>query len=235
MFKEKAKGFIAGICVAAILTCTISAFAANINVEIGGIKVFWDGVEKNLTNAKGEKVEPMIYDGTTYVPVRAMSNLLGKDVYWDQATTSVYVGERPVAKTTSIVDMEENINGSASWWYILQGKDASFTLKNKEVICENLLNSNLYQKPEAIYMLDGNYSRLVGKFVVPYTEVGSNATGKIEFYSVENDGTSHEIAKYERKAAQDPIDIDINLRGVTNLRINCYGDVAFYDVSFLGK
>ncbi|MBE7025837.1 MAG: copper amine oxidase N-terminal domain-containing protein, partial [Ruminococcaceae bacterium] len=99
MLKAKMKGFILGVCVALILTSVVTAFAVGIDVHIGGIRIYWDGVEKTLRDANGEKVEPMIYNGTTYVPLRAMSQLLGKKVEWDQATTSVYVGGKPVQST----------------------------------------------------------------------------------------------------------------------------------------
>ena len=77
MFKERLKGFIAGVCVTAMIAGAATVFAQNIDAYIGGIKVYWDGVEKTLLDAKGDKVEPMIYEGTTYVPLRAMSNLMG--------------------------------------------------------------------------------------------------------------------------------------------------------------
>ena len=83
MFREKLKGFIAGVCVTAVLAGAATVFAQNIDAYIGGVKVFWDGVEKTLLDATGSKVEPIIYNGTTYVPLRAMSNLMGKDVDWE--------------------------------------------------------------------------------------------------------------------------------------------------------
>ena len=91
---DKVKGFITGVIVTALLMAAITALAVeviNIEVTTNGIKVYWDGVEKTLTNARGEKVEPMIYEGTTYVPLRAMGELLGKSVEWDQAKFAVYV------------------------------------------------------------------------------------------------------------------------------------------------
>ena len=41
-----------------------------------------DGEEKIFRNANGEQVYPVLYDGTTYLPVRAIGELMGKTVYW---------------------------------------------------------------------------------------------------------------------------------------------------------
>jgi hypothetical protein len=38
-------------------------------------------------------VEPFVSDGTTYLPVRAIADALGKNVSWDNATKSVYIDD----------------------------------------------------------------------------------------------------------------------------------------------
>lgn len=230
--KEKMKGFIAGICVALVLTSVMTVFAVGIDVHIGGIRIYWDGVEKTLKNAKGEKVEPMIYNGTTYVPLRAMSQLMGKEVEWDQATTSVYVGGKPVQSTLHLEDLEESkINSSRVG--IRTGENAKFKLKDKEILCDNLLRG--YGNDANIYILDGKYATLKGKAVMPYTAIGSDDEATLTFYSVEDDGTEHEIVTYELKQTEDPIDVSVNLLGVENLKIQWRRsyEIALYNVDLL--
>ena len=230
MFKEKFKGFIAGILTAAILLSMVAVFADTIEVTMSGIKVYWDGVEKKLTDANGEKVEPMIYNGTTYVPVRAMANLLGKKVSWNQQQQAVIVGDMPVAKSTPIEDMKEKINTGS--WNVKTGKDANYTLKDKTYQCENIVT----YFDNTIFMLNGEYTQLVGSLVYPYTTVGSNDTGKITFYSVENDGTETEIDSIELMQTEDPINFKINLKGVENLKIDDrYDEIKMFNAYFLGK
>ena len=105
---------------------------------------------------------------------------------------------------------------------IITGANATFNLKDKEFSCSNLLYSTRIGGIDNIYILNGKYSRLTGKSVIPYTTIGSNSTGVLKFFSVENDGTQTEIAKYDLKQTEDPIDIDVNLKGVVNLRIYAY-------------
>lgn len=239
MFKERVKGFLAGVCVTALLAGTATVFAKQIDVAMGGIKVYWDGVEQTLRNAKGDKVEPLIYDGTTYVPLRALAGLLGKDVDWNQNEMSVYIGEKPTAETTPIDKFpKDKIEDSWTYTNVRTGENAKFNLKDKEIQCSNLIwgrSWNTDPLSSNTYILNGQYSRLVGKSVFPYESVGSDRTGKIIFYSVENDGTETEIVSYELKQTQNPIDVDVNLRGVVNLRIKWTDSIALYDASFLGN
>ena len=234
--KDKLKGFLVGVCSAALLAGAVTAFATTIDVTMAGIKVYWDGVEKTLLDAEHNKVEPIIYEGTTYVPLRAMSNLMGKTVDWDQSTLSVYVGGKPTGATTPLDKLDQSkINYERVG--MQTGTSAYFQLKDETIQCSNLLKGA--DGNYNIYVLNGNYSKLVGKAVMPYTSVGSSDESVLIFYSVENDGTENEIKRYELKQAQEPVDVDVNLTGVTNLKIK-FGSgwsayIALYDVNLLGN
>ena len=41
--------------------------------------------------------EPFIYNGTTYLPIRAVGEAVGKQVSWDGRTNTVYLGDSPVS------------------------------------------------------------------------------------------------------------------------------------------
>ncbi len=41
-----------------------------------------DGEKQTFRNVNGDIVEPILYEGTTYLPVRAIGELMGKTVYW---------------------------------------------------------------------------------------------------------------------------------------------------------
>lgn len=60
-----------------------------------GITIYVDGVEMKPTDANGKPVETFVYNGTTYVPLRAVSQSLGENVQYDGATQSVYIGDDP--------------------------------------------------------------------------------------------------------------------------------------------
>ena len=62
------------------------------------IKLVIDGVEVTPKDANGNVVEPFMSGGTTYLPVRAVAEALGKEVGWDGDTKTVYIGKVPGAE-----------------------------------------------------------------------------------------------------------------------------------------
>lgn len=89
--KDKVKGLIVGLTIGSVLSGTV-AFAAGNQIEVAfrNLTYMFDGVEKTPTEGKG-----FIYEGTTYVPLRFMSDALGKKVEFDDATSTIWVGNNP--------------------------------------------------------------------------------------------------------------------------------------------
>ena len=67
--------------------------AGDISVNTG-IKISVDGKEFVPVDSDGVPVEVFLYEGTTYLPVRGISNLFGLGIEWDGDTKSVYLGTR---------------------------------------------------------------------------------------------------------------------------------------------
>ena len=65
------------------------------------IDVVIDGAERTFYNASGAEVHPISYQDTTYLPVRAIGELMGKNVNWDAATQTISIGGTRVTGTTS--------------------------------------------------------------------------------------------------------------------------------------
>ena len=69
-----------------------------ITAAIANLKFFVQGEDRSAANGlfdnQGTKVpEAFIYEGTTYVPVRMVSELLNEPVHWDGANQAIYIGE----------------------------------------------------------------------------------------------------------------------------------------------
>ena len=47
---------------------------------------------KSFYDAKNELVYPIIYQGTTYLPVRAIAALMGENIEWDSKGKTIYIG-----------------------------------------------------------------------------------------------------------------------------------------------
>lgn len=82
-----------------LLPATAASGQKTISVTTG-IPIYVDGVKVEPTNASGIPVETFVYNGTTYVSLRAVSQYLGKTVKWDGSTQSVYIGEVPGEKAS---------------------------------------------------------------------------------------------------------------------------------------
>lgn len=53
------------------------------------IKVYYDGDLKSFTETDGSKISPVIINGRTYLPLRAIADLVGIGVEWDGTTQSI--------------------------------------------------------------------------------------------------------------------------------------------------
>lgn len=103
-----------------IMLCTAFPVMANMFKEqitvTKGIDVYLDGVKLNPIDANGNPVEVFAYNGTTYLPVRAIAEAVGKSVNWDEETNSVYLdkGGNSNNENTDISVAYQNINITAA-------------------------------------------------------------------------------------------------------------------------
>ena len=86
--RKNLKPYIAGLLTAFLLCGFIGVATANTGkvmqeLEYRDIRVSLDGKVLDLRNAIGEKVEPFMFGGTNYLPVRALAEALGLNVSWD--------------------------------------------------------------------------------------------------------------------------------------------------------
>ncbi|MEA4920217.1 MAG: stalk domain-containing protein [Clostridiaceae bacterium] len=91
---ERTKGFITGLLTAALLIAlSVTALAAAQTISVnGGVKLILDGTSFVPKDANGNAVDVFEYNGTTYVPVRAVSQAFGKEIAWDDTTRTVIIG-----------------------------------------------------------------------------------------------------------------------------------------------
>lgn len=57
------------------------------------LKIYVDGVLFVPTDDSQNTVEPLIHEGTVYLPVEVFGKAFGKSVEWDRGTNSVYIGK----------------------------------------------------------------------------------------------------------------------------------------------
>ena len=96
--------------------CMISAAAGaaatgivqQIQAELrGDFTIVIDGQTRTFKNVNGDTVYPLLYEGTTYLPVRAIGELMGKTVYWFEDEKRVELRD----ETSTVTDADVIING----------------------------------------------------------------------------------------------------------------------------
>lgn len=80
-----------------ILSVSITASNGSSTMDIYyGIQIAVDGQTATLTDANGNTVYPFTNNGTTYVPIRAVSELLGAGVYYEAETKTAHIFSKEV-------------------------------------------------------------------------------------------------------------------------------------------
>lgn len=88
---------------------TIQNFVSGENEEITlllskSIKIKYNDVLQKFTDVNGTEVFPLLYNDTTYLPVRAISNMYGATVEWDGVNQRItLVREDKIAKITDVI------------------------------------------------------------------------------------------------------------------------------------
>lgn len=76
---------LSGAARAATSTAVTAQLRPNVAVQI-------DGTVHTFYNAQGQEVFPILYNGTTYLPLRSMGEVMNKNVTWNSATNTVTMG-----------------------------------------------------------------------------------------------------------------------------------------------
>ena len=221
MVKSQFNGLVIGLITGIIITLGIAATATEAvpelatlyNVKTEGIRIVIDGKEFTCTDATGAVVKPMIYNGTTYIPARAVSTAFGKAVYWDGEESTVYLGkmdgklQNPTAKFEDLI----NIAGSKGYFD---------TEKNIFDIREGFYSnayycSNDYKKNDCCeYLLDKKYSKFKATLFV---ENGSNWSGSVNMTAIGDENVLYKSEDFLKTS--EPVDIEVDVTGVDNFKI----------------
>jgi hypothetical protein len=73
------------------------------------VTLIYNEQELGFTDVNGTPVYPIIYGGTTYIPVRGVSELMGENIEWEAQNQIVFIGKTissPYKGATGTVEME---------------------------------------------------------------------------------------------------------------------------------
>lgn len=147
-----------GTLTANVLAASATTVSATLSPDIT-VKV--DGVTQTFFTVSGTQVHPVLYNGTTYLPVRAIGELMGKNVNWDQNTLTVTLsGRRTTAATTGARDVnpqQQTIQAELrpDFTIIVDGATRTFTDANGSRVYPVLYQGSTYLPVRAIGELMG--------------------------------------------------------------------------------
>ena len=243
--KKRLQGLVSGVLIGSILTSGF-VFAKQISetaeLFYNNIKIYIDGGEVVPKDVNGNVVEPFTMNGTTYLPVRAISNAFEKDVEWDGATQSVYIGKKDQKKPDNYLDRIQytdfkSYNGRQ--FYKINGTVTDYmntTYTNGILLYDSFTYVIENDKDEAHilidYPLNSQYKKLLGKVVLPqkvdiagFKEESINESSGAVNVMFFGDGKLLYRATNVTKTM--PFSIDIDLTEVNKLTIKTTGKNVF--------
>lgn len=120
-----------------------------------------DGTARTFYAANGQQVHPILCNGTTYLPVRAIGELMGKLVDWNQSTKTVTLsGARTGAPTGGTPDKDAAVKDVAvelrqDFTVVVDGVKQSFTDAGGNAVYPLLSSGSTYLPVRAIGELMG--------------------------------------------------------------------------------
>lgn len=111
---KKAAVWVSGFIVGAVLSLSTAAYGSGVLEKVDAylrpdFKVSVDGAAASLKNA------PLVYDGSTYLPVREMAEVLNKTVNWNEETMTAELNSKETAAAgASIRERMERESAKAS-------------------------------------------------------------------------------------------------------------------------
>ena len=202
----------------------IGANAADALKEISaylnyGITIKYNSEVQTLTDTDGNRVYPITYNGTTYLPIRAVSNILGIGVEWNGATQTVLLGEK--ADGTDLIDNFKPYNSYTTSIDYRGSLDPEFIQSSEKQTTDiggNTVSHWLAVRldymtdsaPECSFNLGGKYDTLTFQTYAD-KDMTLIVTG-------DNDSV---LGQFTLKGGQVPQSLTIDLHGTTQLTFDC--------------
>lgn len=231
---KNAHAFLLGALTALLLVgLAVPAFAAPVakSIEVrSGVRVFIDDQELIPKDANGNQVEVFIYNGTTYLPARAISEAFGKPIQWDGKVQGIYIGKHNSSTPVTYLSKLDYFTEESDWIIDNITKD---NLGNEHT---HSIYPEKWVPASRTYKLNAQYSRLTGVYYQRYEARSSTIRGQLVI-----SGDEQELWRGSVEGGIEPINIDIDLTGVLELKLEfecpglgternntVFGDVALW-------
>lgn len=177
-----------------------------------GVNIYVDDHLIQPKDANGNPVEVFVYNGTTYLPVRAVGEAVGKTVQWEGKTSSVYLGKHTGEKPAVWLQEMDYFTGSS-----IYGSNSESQRDNLGNYYEHVIDSPITNT----YLLNGQYSAISGTFYQIYDYRSERDPLKITTLKIFGDDEL--LYSAEMNGGITPIDFYVDLTGVLKLTVDISG------------
>lgn len=234
MKKSTFKGITAGILAGAVTVCSIPAIAKSIDAVMNSVNIRLDGekvasIDESYELQNGAKVPySILYEGTTYLPIRKVSELLDISIDWENESRTVLIesgkNDEDTAKNTDTYDswygvpdfgefygikeftQSPNIRSTTHWYDIKSvSKVTGYTDLLEEEGYERVTDSGVKSKFKVykkgnieVWMDVGMYTKLA--YGVTVVDTSRPITGRDYGYS----GSNEEIPNFASAFGYEP-------------------------------
>jgi hypothetical protein len=224
--KKHLPSFLAGVVTTALVASlaipALAAYTRNMTVSYSDIKINVNGTTFTPKDVSGRTVEPFSYNGTTYLPVRAVADAVGYNVTWDQSSQTVYLtngggssggggysqGGGATTTVTKLVDTMEPYAYTDMYDYSTYPSTGSKSVS---------LGGTAYKNAVEIiygfvsYNLNGRYTTLGG-----VAGIVDGQTNKDQTLNIYGDGNL--LKTIDLPAGGLPVDFSVDVTGVSALK-----------------
>lgn len=226
IMRDKLKGLLLGLVIGVMVSGTVvyASGSTSIDVFFRDLKYMFDGVEKKPVD------RGFIYEGTTYVPLRFVSEALGKEVEWDGPNETIWIGKiEGRFKYLSDIDYARFDRTKSKDLHIdqwdIRGVNTLEDHKGGFIIAGNKFEHGLGfatngrfasgGNASVEYNLNGQYSELTAFLGID--DATKNSTHPVEFVII---GDGKEIYRSPKIMGGDlPLPIEVDLTNVLRLKI----------------
>ncbi|MCD8048132.1 MAG: copper amine oxidase N-terminal domain-containing protein [Clostridia bacterium] len=112
------------------------------------INIYYNGEEFIAKDSNGDRVYPILRDGTTYLPIRAVGELFGKTVVWDQITNTAILYS---SCSDEALDYFKNAVSNTA----LAAPDVNVTFSGSLIMSDGSTLSEISESGIEVYSTDG--------------------------------------------------------------------------------
>ena len=166
-----------------------------------------------MYGAAGGRVYPIIYNGSTYVPLSAVAEMFDTPIEWDGQNRIVYLGQ--TGKTYDFIQDLKPYSGS-EWLK----KNSSVTVVDRTVY--GYINPVLGGSDEIMYNLSGKYRRLSFKLY-------NDSTDYYGYVTIYGDG--EQLFRQRIDQGSFPKEFVVDVNNVSQLIIDMDWNIYLYDAT----